>query len=144
MDVARSKRPPEAIVRFVGVYNAESTLRGELGYWIGARLGRAHCALCDITHGLVRERSDWKTCRAGLPIPFATYHLDDQPENIRAALGGVAPAVVAETATGMVLLLGSDALDECAGSPDRLLKAIEAAVGRVGLAWPTPQYERGV
>ena len=86
----------EAIVRFVGVYNAESTLRGELGYLIGARHGRAHCALCDITHGLVRERSDWKTTRARLPIPFDTYHLNDQPANIRAALGGVAPAVVAE------------------------------------------------
>ena len=127
----------EAIVRFVGVYNAESTLRGELGYWLGARLGRAHCALCDITHGLVRERSDWKNCRAGLPIPFDTYHLNDQPENTRAALGGVAPAVLAETATRMVLLLGSDALDECAGSPDRLLQAIEAAVDQAGLVWPT-------
>ena len=127
----------EAIVRFVGVYNAESTLRGELGYWIGARLGRAHCALCDITHGLVRERSDWKACRAGLPIPFDMYYLNDQPANIRAALGGVAPAVVAETATRLLLLLGSDALDECAGSPDRLVKAIEAAVDQAGLEWST-------
>ena len=131
----------EAIVRFVGVYNAESTLRGELGYWIGARLGRAHCALCDITHGLVRERSDWKTSRARLPIPFNTYHLNDQPANIRAALGGVAPAVVAETATGIVLLLGPDALDECAGCPDRLVKAIEAAVDQAGLAWSTNKPE---
>lgn len=127
----------EAIVSLVGVYNAESTLRGELGYWIGARLGRAHCALCDITHGLVRERSDWKACRAGLPIPFDTYHINDQPENIRAALNGVAPAVVAETATRLVLLLGPDALDECAGSPDRLVRAIEAAADQAGLVWST-------
>jgi hypothetical protein len=28
-----------------------------LSSFIGARLGRAHCALCDITHGLVRERA---------------------------------------------------------------------------------------
>lgn len=128
------------IVRLVGVYNAESTLRGELAYWIGARLGRAHCALCDITHGLVREKSDWKTCSAGLPIPFATYHLNDQPENIRAALGGIAPAVVAETATGIVMLLGPQALEECAGSPDRLMAAIELAAAEAGLAWSAGSF----
>ncbi len=129
---------PEELVRFVGVYNAEGTLRGELAYFIGARLGRGHCALCDITHGLVRKRDDWRACRAGLPIPFATYHLNDQPANIRAALGGVAPAVVAETATEVVLLLGPQALDDCAGSPDRLIEAIESAVDTAGLAWPAP------
>ena len=35
-------------------------LVGEARYWIGARLGRAHCALCDITHGLFTERDDWR------------------------------------------------------------------------------------
>ena len=44
--------------RLVGVYDADHTIRGELAYWIGARLGRAHCSLCDITHGLLRERSE--------------------------------------------------------------------------------------
>ncbi len=128
--------PTSLIVRLVGVYDAESTLRGELAYWIGARLGRAHCALCAITHGLVRERSDWKTCRAGFPVPFATYHRNDQPEAIRAALDGVAPAVVAETATAVVILVGPDALADCAGSTDRLVAAIEIAVKKARLAWP--------
>ena len=41
-----------------------NALRGELTYWVGARLGRAHCALCAITHGLVRERRDWKALKA--------------------------------------------------------------------------------
>ena len=46
------------VVRFVGVYNAEGTLRGEVAYWIGARLGLGHCALCDITHGVFTVRAD--------------------------------------------------------------------------------------
>ena len=127
---------PIAIVRLVGVYNAQSTRRGELAYWIGARLGHAHCALCDITHGLVRERPDWKTCREGIPAPFVTYHRNDQPERIRTALAGMAPAVVAETATGVVTLLGPDALNDCGGSPDRLAEAIKSSVKEAGLAWP--------
>ncbi len=129
--------PPLRIVRLVGVYDADSTLRGELAYWIGARLGRAHCALCDITHGLVRERSEWKACLAGLPVPFDTYHRDDQPDVVHAALEGVTPAVVAQTATGTVLLLGPEGLDACGGSIDRLVSAIEDAARTAGLEWAT-------
>lgn len=131
--------PPSLIVRLVGVYDADSTLRGEVTYWIGARLGRAHCSLCDITHGRARERRDWKVCRAGLPVQFDMYHRDDQPDAIRVALDGIVPAVVAETASSVVVLLGPEALDECAGSTDRLVIAIELAVDNVGLRWPGPQ-----
>lgn len=129
--------PASRIIRLVGVYDADSTLRGELAYWVGARLGRRHCALCDITHGSVRERSEWKTCRAGLPVPFDTFHRDDQPADVRTAAGGQAPVVVAETDTGHVVLLGAAELHRCGGSTDRLVAAVEQAVERVGLRWPT-------
>lgn len=124
--------------RLVGVYDADHTLRGELAYWIGARLGRAHCALCDITHGLLREKDEWKTCRIGLPVPFDTLHRDDQPDAVRTALAGTYPAVLAEMADGgLVVLLGPAELDACGGEPDRLVTAIEAAVEHAGLSWST-------
>lgn len=124
------------IIRFVGVYNAEGTVRGELAYWFGRRRGTAHCALCDITHGAVRQRSDWKRCSAGLPVPFDTYHLDDQPDRVRSAADGAAPAVLAETADGSVLLLGPDDLDACEGSPDELVARLRSAVEERHLTWP--------
>jgi len=117
--------PAPRIVRLVGVYDADGTMRGELAYWIGARLGRAHCALCDLTHGFVRQRSNWKTCRAGLPVPFDTYHRNDQPREVRTATGNLAPVVVAETDHDVTPLLGPADLEACAGSIDRLVKAIE-------------------
>jgi len=123
------------ISRLVGVYDADGTLRGELAYWVGARLGRAHCSLCDITHGPLRERADWQACRAGLPVPFDTYHRDDQPAAIRAVLDGALPAVVAETSTGPVLLVGPDQLGACGGSADLLIAAIEAAARSHQLDW---------
>lgn len=126
------------IVRLVGVYDAHSTLRGEVSYWIGARLGRRHCSLCEVTHGLVRERADWKTCRAGLAVPFATFHRNDQPDAIRAVANGTAPVIVAETDTAAVILLTPGDLETCAGSIDRLVEAIEAAAARVGLTWTAP------
>ena len=125
------------VIRLVGVYDADSTLRGELTYWVGARLGRAHCSLCEITHGLVRERSDWKACRAGLPIPFDTFHRNDQPAPVRRVTGDIAPVVVAETDSGIVMLLGPADLDSCDGSVDRLVAAVERAVAAGGLTWPS-------
>ncbi len=133
-------------MRLVGVYDADSTLRGEVGYWIGARLGRRHCSLCDITHGSVRRRPEWTACTTALAVPFDTYHRNDQPDAVRAAAGGEAPVVVAELATvagsstetgsTLVMLLGPGDLDACDASIDRLIEAIEAAVSRLGISWP--------
>ena len=127
--------PARRIARLIGVYDADGTLRGELAYWVGARLGRRHCSLCDITHGSVRQRPEWATCRTGLPVPFDTFHRNDQPDAVRAAAGGTAPVVVAETDAGHVLLLAPRDLDECEGSIDRLVSAIERAAAGAGLAW---------
>ena len=125
------------IIGLVGVYDADSTLRGELTYWIGARLGRRHCSLCEITHGLVRQRSAWKQCQAGLPVPFETFHRNDQPEPIRAITQDQAPVVVAVTDATSVLLLSPEELEACNGSIDILVAAIRHAADRLNLFWPT-------
>lgn len=135
--MSRISADATAIRRLIGVYNADGTLRGELAYWVGARLGRAHCALCDITHGLARERADWKQLRDAMPVPFDTFHRNDQPDGVRMVSDGVAPVVVAETASGRLsVLLGPEELDACAGSTKRLTGAIEAASVQAGLHWP--------
>lgn len=123
------------ITRLLGVYDAEGTLRGELAYWIGARLGRRHCSLCEITHGLVRVRPEWTTCREGLPIRFDTFHLDDQPAAVRTAAAGRAPVVVAEVGADHVVLLGPDELEACHGSVDALMHAVESAAAAARLTW---------
>ena len=122
--------------RLVGVYDADHTVRGELLYWVGARLGRAHCGLCTITHGVVRAKREWQEYRTALPAPFDTFHRDDQPAAVRAV--GTVPVVVAETDDGAppTVLLGPVDLDACAGSVDALGRAIRAAVTARGLRWP--------
>jgi hypothetical protein len=124
-----------SIIRLVGVYDADHTLRGELAYFVGARLGRRHCALCDVTHGMVRERRNWRTCRDGLPVPFVTFHRDDQPADVRAACAASLPAVVAETTEGYHLLLGGSAIEACNGSGEHLVEAITRAAESCGLVW---------
>ncbi len=134
--VSRAMPATPVIVRLIGVYHADGTLRGELAYFVGARLGRAHCALCDITHGAVRKRTAWQRCVDGLPVPFDTYHRDDQPDAVREATRDTTPFVVAETTAGIVTLVGPDELDACDSSVDALVTAIEHAVDANALDWP--------
>lgn len=126
-----------AVRRVVGVYDADGTWWGEVSYFVGARLGRAHCALCDITHGTLREKAEWRRCRDALPVPVECFHRDDQPAAVREAAAGVVPVVVAECVDAPpVVLLGPDDLEACAGSVEafaaRLAEALDRLAGRPG------------
>ena len=127
--------PTDRLARLVGVYDADGTPWGEAAYWVGARLGRRHCSLCEITHGSIRQRPEWVACRDRLPATFETYHRNDQPDPVRDAAGGRAPVVVAVTDAGRhELLLTPEALDACEGSIELLITAIERELDHHGLA----------
>lgn len=127
-----SAATPE-IISLVGVYNAEGTLAGELRYWFGARLGRAHCALCEITHGSFREKAEWKRVSGELPVPFEAVHLDERSPEVKAASGTQTPCVVALTGDSSEVLLGPEELEACRSEPRALATAILAAAQSRGL-----------
>lgn len=116
------------VLSLTGIYHADGSLIGELRYWVGARLGRTHCSLCDITHGSVREKPEWRAKCESLPVPFRAVHLDERTPEERNASEGHTPCVLAHTAGGVELLLGPDALETCAGDPGALADAIDAAL----------------
>jgi hypothetical protein len=117
------------ITRLTGVYNAEGSLLGELRYVVGSRLGRAHCALCDITHGRVREKPAWRAARDALEVPFTAVHLDERSPEERTASEGHTPCVLAHRDGGIDVLLGPDELEACGGDPAALVAALERALG---------------
>jgi hypothetical protein len=131
MEPAPTSTPVE---RLVGVYHADGTVIGELRYWVGARLGRAHCALCDITHGTFRAKPEWVEGRDGLGVHFETVHLDEREADVAAATGDRTPCVVALTGDRWVELLGPDELEECHGSVPALFAAIRSRATELGLA----------
>ena len=133
MDTSDTNRP--VVQRLIGVYDADGSLAGELKYWIGAKLGTRHCSLCDITHGKVRETTEWKSCRAQLPVDFTLHHRDDAPPGVLAILKGVFPAVLVETNHGTSVLLGPRELEDCQGSPSQLERAINSSMEERGLSW---------
>jgi hypothetical protein len=104
------------VTEFIGVYDADSTLIGEVSYWIGARLGVTHCSLCELTHGLFTQKGEWKTCAKGLSVPFHTFHRNDAPADVLVALAGEFPAVLQRTAEGLAVILTKKALESFDGN----------------------------
>ena len=89
------------IVRYLGVYDADGGIVGELRYVVGHLLGTAECALCDITHSPVRRKRTWDAMVARLDAPFDLRHRNELSDIEQPALTGtVLPVVVAELADG--------------------------------------------
>ncbi len=119
----------DSVIELFGVYDADATLVGEASYWIGARLGIRHCSLCDITHSLFREKSQWRECVDRLQrdhnVTFRAFHRNDQPDNVRQVINGAYPAVVAIGASGTAsLFLSADQIAECGADPEAFYRKI--------------------
>jgi len=103
------------ITELIGVYDADSTLLGEISYWVGARLGVTHCSLCELTHGLFTKKSEWKQCAESLAVAFRLFHRDDAPHDVLLALAGEFPAVLQRTTEGLKVILTKDELERFHG-----------------------------
>ena len=103
------------ITELIGVYDADSTLLGEISYWVGARLGISHCSLCELTHGLFTQKSEWRQCAESLTIPFRLFHRDDAPDDVLVALAGGFPAVLQRTTEGVKVILTKNELERFHG-----------------------------
>ena len=103
------------ITELIGVYDADSTLLGEISYWVGARLGITHCSLCELTHGLFTKKSEWNQCAESLAIPFRLFHRDDAPHDVLTALNSQFPAVLQRTPNGVSVILTKDELERFDG-----------------------------
>ncbi len=116
------------VERLIGIYDADGTMWGEVSYVVGHLLGRAHCALCEITHGTLRPKATWQRCQAGLGLPFAAIHRNDRDRELRELTDGALPCVVALCADGPEILVTAEQLEACAGDPEALASAITDAL----------------
>jgi pyruvate/2-oxoglutarate dehydrogenase complex dihydrolipoamide dehydrogenase (E3) component len=115
------------IDELIGVYDADSTLRGEIAYWLRARL-RRHCELCVITHGARRAKPEWVRLSGELPASFVAYHRDELPEAIAVYGRGELPVILARAGARVRVILDRGDIAGCASSPRRLAEAITARV----------------
>ncbi len=124
-----------ALDRLSIVYNARGGIVGELAYAIGRRRGTAHCALCEVTHGRIREKPAWRALRESLPVPVSAYHLNDRPAELARLAGGAAPLVAAHVGAEPILLLGPEELETIGGDVAAFSAALERQRAALGLDW---------
>ncbi len=112
------------ITELIGVYDADSTLLGEVSYWVGARFGITHCSLCELTHGLFTKKSEWTQCAESFTVPFLLFHRDDAPSDVLTALTGEFPAVLQRTTEGLKIILTKEELERFDGHTSDFAKWI--------------------
>ena len=112
------------------MYDADGGLVGELRYVVGRAAGRAHCDLCDITHGAVRPKRAWIDLTARLPVPVRVVHRNERTAEVLAASDGGTPCVLARRGGALEVALGPEELRACAGDVtelERRLRTVLAA-----------------
>ena len=108
---------------FVGIYNADGTLLGEIAYVLAKYTGRGHCELCDITHGTLRRKRSWDEACERHGIEVELLHRDEvDPDRLVAA--GELPAVIARRNGTWVRVMGPSDLAACGGDPDALVSRL--------------------
>lgn len=117
------------IVALFGVYDADATIVGEVSYWIGARFGVRHCSLCDITHSLIKEKSEWQNCQKLLAqehgVDFQAFHRNDAPISVRVVAGGSYPVVISKNVAGhFEIFMDNAAISSCGKSAQAFLDEI--------------------
>ncbi len=108
---------------------------GEIRYIVGKVLGHAHCALCDVTHGITGKKRSFRAVEQALPVPLSLVHLDEQSPEIATLTEGRTPAVVGKTEDGLVFLLGPEQL-EVGGDVDRFAEVLHQAIADRGTTAP--------
>jgi len=73
--LATSVRFTEEMAEFVGIYNADSGIRGELTYALFKLSRKSSCSLCEITHGWNPfGRNTWRTSRRDSGLDLTMIH----------------------------------------------------------------------
>ncbi|KAI0559457.1 hypothetical protein FGB62_149g02 [Gracilaria domingensis] len=126
-----SLRPPVQSLHII--YDADGTIAGEFVYMAKKILGIGHCAACDITHGPRKEKPEFTRLKSSWNVPLHNIHRDEMDARMTRATEGRLPCVVARTEEHDVVLVGSDALEDCHGDVFRFQSVLNEALEQADL-----------
>ena len=100
---------------FYAIYDADGSFIGEARYLRDKCLGRAECALCDLSHGWnPLGRSNWRR-RKGVAASLNWLHRDELPGHVTAQVRGQLPCVALDRGGELEIVIGREALQGCEG-----------------------------
>ena len=97
------------------IYDADGSLVGELRYLVDKFLGRANCALCDLSHGWhPAGKRAWRQ-QQGASTQLSWLHRDEVPHHVLAHVSESLPCIAMETNGRVDILICKDQLARCDG-----------------------------
>ena len=98
------------------IYDADGSLAGELRYLVDKFLGRADCALCDLSHGWhPAGKRAWRQ-QQGATTQLTWLHRDEVPHHVLAHVSESLPCVATDTNGNVDILISKDELAGCEGN----------------------------
>ena len=110
----------DADIEVIGVYHANGGILGELAYVAGKILGLTSCALCDLSHGLISEKTSVKSWRCTAAFPIRFLHLNEIDSLTAETIQGRTPCVVLRRKHRVVVLIEKEELANMAGDESLL------------------------
>ena len=127
---------------FYAIYDADGSFMGEVRYLRDKFLGKAECALCDLSHGWSPlGRSDWRR-RRGVSASLNWVHRDGLPGHVAAQVAGQLPCVAVDRDGEIEIVIGREALRGCEGDFSVFEHLLEQTVRELN-AEPAPDTESG-
>jgi hypothetical protein len=100
---------------FYAIYDSDGSFMGEVRYLRDKCLGKAECALCDLSHGWNPfGQSGWRQ-RSGVTASMNWVHRDELPQHITNLVVGHLPCVVMESGHTVEIVVSRAALVGCEG-----------------------------
>ena len=97
------------------IYDADGSLVGELRYLVDKFLGRANCALCDLSHGWhPAGKRAWRQ-QQGATTQLSWLHRDEVPHHVLVHVSGSLPCIAMDTNGRVDILISKDQLAQCDG-----------------------------
>ena len=111
-----------------GIYNADGTFFGELGYLIAKLSGKRSCSLCDVTHGWNPfGKREWKgLCKSNL-INIQLIHQNEATESQLIAAGDL-PSFITEAQEGWAQIMTSTQITKLKNQPETIVSMLEDAI----------------
>ena len=115
------------------IYNANSSLSGELIYFFKKYFYGLKCSMCEITHNFISEKKEWKDRLIQTKINLRTVHLDDQNDDLYNFSYGNTPCVIGESEKGFKLIFTTTELDNLNGNVELFFKSLEEKINEMFL-----------
>ena len=108
-----------------GIYNADGTFFGELGYVIAKLSGKRSCSLCDVTHGWNPfGKRQWKGLCKSSSLNIQLIHRDEATESqLQAAVD--LPSFITEVEEGWAQIMASTQITKLKNQPETIVSMLE-------------------